>query len=245
MRHPVGGIAARHWNGQSRVDSTSLGVMSVIQDVFSYAVRGNGKYILIIGSVIHVMSYLMGFAPLIGIIANWILFAYFCAVYFQIIETTATGSTEAPEFPEISNPVGDLLVPMCKVCGVALAVFSPLIAYLFAVDNPSAGVVFALAGAAAVYFPMAMMAVVVLGYLGAMGPQIVVPAIFRAGGLYWLSVFLLLMLYLGQIYVVDAVEGIPFLGQIVSAVVSMYLLMTNGRMLGIIYRERREEMGWI
>lgn len=217
----------------------------MIQDVFGYAVRGNGKSILIIGSVIKILSIVMSFAPLLGVLAHLILFAYFCALYFQIIETTATGSTEAPEFPEIMNPIGDLLAPMLKVCGVALAVLGPLLVYLISVDEPSAGVVFALAGVSAAYFPMAMMAVVVLGYMGAMGPQIVLPAIARAGGLYWLSVFVLLMMYMAQSYLLGVLDGIPFLGAVIASVLSMYLLMTNGRMLGIIYRERREQMGWI
>lgn len=219
--------------------------MNVIQDVCTYAIRGNGKWILLIGSVIKVLAIVMSFAPLIGMIANWILFAYFCALYFQIIETTASGSAEASEFPEISHPIDDLLLPMLKVIGVTLAVFSPVVVYLLAMEEPVPGIVFSLAAGGAIYFPMAMMAVAVLGYLGAMGPQIVLPAILRAGGLYWLAVFLLVMLYMGQSYVEDLLAGSPFLGAVLSAVISMYLLMANGRMLGIIYRERREQMGWI
>jgi hypothetical protein len=244
-------LAGAGWKTVSALESsgsTGFGrvpLMSVVQDVFTYAFRGSGKYILVIGSIIKVLAIVMSFAPLIGLLANWILFAYFCALYFQIIETTATGSAEVPEFPEISHPIDDLLLPMLKVIGVVLAVFSPVVIYLFAAEEPAAGIVFSLVAAGAIYFPMAMMGVAVLGYLGAMGPQIVLPAIMRAGGLYWLAVFLLVMLYMGQTYLEDYLSAIPYLGAVLSALISMYLLMTNGRMLGIIYRERREQMGWI
>ena len=90
-----------------------------------------------------------------------------------------------------------------------------------------------------------MMGVVVLGYFGAISPHIVIPAIVRAGGVYWLAVSVLAMLYLGQSFLAGMLDGWPIIGTLIMSIASMYLLMTNGRILGIIYRERREQMNWI
>lgn len=220
--------------------------INLLSDIFTYAFRGGGKYILAIGTGLFLLSELFAFAWIFGLIAQWILFAYFCSVFFQIIESTATGGSEAPEFPDTANLFEDLFVPMLKVIGVWVVCFGPALGYgIFSEGEMSEVLFFVLLAAGVAYFPMAMTAVAVLGYLGALSPHIVLPAMARAGGLYWLAVFLLVMLYLGIQFVLTVFGGIPVIGAVLAAALGMYLLMTNGRTLGIIYRERREEMNWI
>jgi hypothetical protein len=92
---------------------------------------------------------------------------------------------------------------------------------------------------------MAMLAVVVLGYTGAHSPHIVIPAIFRGGGLYWLGVFLLCLLYVADTIIENAMSGSFIIGPVVMFLVSSYTMMTNARILGVVYRERQEELGWV
>ena len=221
--------------------------MNVVLDIVTYALRGSGKYILLFGAVLSVVRDLVSFAPLIGWIAALFLVGYFCAIYFEIIQTTATGGREAPAFPETSNIFSDLFWPMMQVIVVLLASFAPWLAYSILVDEDALNplVVFGLLGLGVVYFPMAMLAVVVLGYMGAMSPHIVLPAIFRGGLLYWLSVFLLCLLYMAEVFIAALLSGHFIIGSLIMAAVGMYTLMTNGRILGIVYREREEELGWI
>ena len=221
--------------------------MGIIQDIFTYPFRKSGKYMIVIGSVLSVLSELVRFAPLFGVVASLILAAYLTATYFEIIETTSTGSDEAPMFPNISNAWEDLAWPMIKSVIVFLVSFAPWLIYAFGVYEAEqhAGVHIALLGFAAIYLPMAMLGVVVLGYLGGLSPHIVFPAIFRAGGLYWLAVFLIVLIFLFQVFLGGLMEGRPVLGTLVLSVAGIVAMMLNGRTLGIIYRERREEMGWI
>lgn len=221
--------------------------MGIVQDIFSYPFRGSGKYMLLFGSILSVISELVRFAPLFGGIASLVLAAYLTATYFEIIETTATGSDEAPMFPSISNAWEDLIWPLLKSIIVFLVSFAPLLIYIYGVDvgDRQDSIAFALSGFGAIYFPMAMMAVVVLGYLGAMSPHIVFPAILRAGGLYWLAVFLFVLIFLFQGFLGGVMARIPIAGTLTMAVVGIVAMMWNGRILGVIYRERREEMGWI
>lgn len=221
--------------------------MGILQDIFTYPFRGSGKYMLLIGAVLSALSEWVRFAPLFGGIASLVLAAYLTATYFEIIETTATGSDEAPMFPNVSNVWEDLIWPMLKSVIVFLASFAPALIYLFGVDDgdQQAAVTFALLGLGALYFPMAMMAVAVLGYLGAMSPHIVIPAIIRAGGLYWLAVFLFVLIFMFEAFLGGLMDRVPIAGTLMMAMVGIIAMMLNGRILGIIYRERREEMGWI
>lgn len=220
--------------------------MGILQDIFTYPFRGSGKYMLLFGVVLSLVSRLASFAPAFGNIAVLILAAYLTATYFEIIETTATGSDEAPVFPNVTSFWEDMIWPLLKSVIVALFSFAPLWIYAIMADGHTRPEwVLALAGLGAIYFPMAMTAMVVLGYLGAMLPHIVVPAIFRAGGLYWLAVFLIILIYLFQSFIEGGLAGIPILGAMVASLIKIVAMMLNGRTLGILYRERREEMGWI
>jgi hypothetical protein len=64
----------------------------------SYAIRGNGKYRLIIGGVLSVVQSLASLAPRFGFITLVIVAIYYCAYYFDIVQSTATGEDQAPEF---------------------------------------------------------------------------------------------------------------------------------------------------
>jgi len=221
--------------------------VGIIQDIFSYPFRGSGKYMILIGTLLAVAAELVKFAPLFGGVASLLLAAYLTATYFEIIETTATGSDEAPMFPNVSSVWEDLVWPFLKSVIVALVVFSPVAIYLWAVPDESVEPVIALCllGFSVDYFPMAMLAVVVLGYLGAMSPHVVFPAIFRAGGLYWLAVFLVVLIAMAKRFLGALLEGSPLLGTVLLAGVAIIATMLNGRTLGIVYRERQEAMGWI
>jgi hypothetical protein len=221
--------------------------MILLKDVLGYAWRGSGKYVLVTCVVLSVIADLAGIAPLIGLPASVLIGGYFCAIYFQLIQSSAVGGKEAPEFPETSSILEDIVWPLVQVTIVAVVSFGPLLAYsIWASDNGfnpliSWGLVFF----GVIYFPMAMLAVVVLGYTGALSPHIVLPSIIRGGWLYWGAVLMLASLY-GLSGIIDqTLEDQIVVGHLVMAVVSTYTFMTNARLLGVIYRERQDELGWL
>ncbi|RYD39814.1 MAG: hypothetical protein EOP85_15315 [Verrucomicrobiaceae bacterium] len=221
--------------------------MNLLKDILTYAVRGSGKYLLLTCVVLSVVADLAGIAPLLGGIAAVLLSGYFCATYFHLIQSTATGGKEAPEFPETSNIFEDIIWPMLQIFIVALVSFGPGIAYVMSQDEQTGNmwVALGLLGAGVVYFPMAMLAVVVLGYSWALSPHIVLPAIFRAGWIYWLGVVMLGILYVVSTIVERKLSGQIIVSHLVMAVVGSYTMITNARILGVVYRERQEELGWL
>ena len=170
--------------------------MNFFTDTLSYPFRGAGKYILLIGALISIASDIASLAPLFGGIAVLVLFGYFCAMYFQIIESTAVGGLEAPEYPNLMNLMDDIIWPMLKVLFILIASFAPMWSYLWlCAPHADVRIALLLGGLGLLYAPMAVLAVVLLGYVGAMSPQIVIPSIFRAGWLYVAAVLLLIGIY--------------------------------------------------
>ena len=162
--------------------------MTIVGDALKYPFRGNGKYILLVGAILLILTDIASFAPLIGMIAQLIMFGYFCSSYFAIIQTTSTGSDEAPQFPSASDPVDDIIMPALWVTGVVLLASAPAIAYFLIGSTPlTATAEFAMMAFFALYFPMAMLAVVNRGTLAAALPHVVVTSIFRACCIYWRS----------------------------------------------------------
>lgn len=221
--------------------------MNILKDILTYAYRGSGKYVLFFCVVLSIVAELAGIAPLVGPIAALLLSAYFCAIYFQMIQSSATGGKEAPEFPDIANFFEDVIWPMLQVFVVALVSFGPLISYSIWAreDQFNPLIAYGLVGFGVIYFPMAMLAVVVLGYTGALSPHIVIPAIFRGGWLYWVGVFMLCLLYVAGSIIGNVLSGSLIIGTLVMSLISSYTFMTNARILGVVYRERQEELGWL
>jgi hypothetical protein len=42
----------------------------------------------------------------------------------------------------------------------------------------------------------------------------------------------------------EALKGNIITGSLIMSVVGVYTMMTNARMLGVLYRERSDHMGW-
>lgn len=221
--------------------------MNIFGDILTYAFRGSGKYVLITCVLLSIAADLAYFAPIVGLVASALLGGYFCALYFQLIQSSATGGKEAPEYPSTSNIFEDIIWPMLQIFMVALVSFGPWIGYLIwvDVDRLSPAIDYGLLGFGILYFPMALLAVVVLGHLGALSPHIVIPAIYRGGWLYWVGVFMLCLLYYVKTIIWAAMAGKLIAGTLVMSIVGAYTLMTNARILGVVYREREEDLGWL
>lgn len=220
--------------------------MNFFTDVITYPLRGSGKYVLLIGAIISIAADLSSLAPMIGAIAGFFVFCYFCAVYFNIIQSSAVGGKEAPEYPDLSNIMEDVIWPMLQITMILVASLSPFLIYHFATGEAANPLVsLTLVGVAITYAPMAILSVSVLGYMGAISPHIIIPSIFRAGWLYVAAVLLVLGIYWLQSKAADFLSGLFIVKFVILSLIGMYCMMANGRALGLIFRQKREELNWI
>lgn len=220
--------------------------MNILKDIFTYSFRGGGKYVLIIGAILSIIMDLVSFAPLFGLIAFVLITGYFCALYYIMIQSSASGADEAPEFPSISNVIEDIFLPMAQILIVAIVAFGPYLVYVIWLTNFSNALIsFVLILFGIVYFPMALLAVIILGYIGAASPHIVLPSIYRAGWVYWVGFALLCILYIIEAILFEYLSGIFIFSTLVMSLLGIFTFMTNARILGLVYRERQEELGWL
>ncbi|MDQ8190702.1 hypothetical protein [Roseibacillus persicicus] len=219
----------------------------ILRDGLAYPFRENGRMILIWGAILGVASDLASILPVIGLIAWLVLAGFFCSTFFEIMVSSASGSDDCPGFPNLSDLLEDLILPFIKVVAVALFSFAPALIFAFTADGGAATYVLlmALVGVGIVYFPMAILGVGILGTFRALSPHIVVPSIFKAGGLYWAIVGILFAVYVLQSFLLALLGEIFIVGALVAAFVSMLALMINGRLLGLLYRNKEDELEWI
>jgi hypothetical protein len=216
-----------------------------LKDIITYAYRGNNKYVLLMCVIVSAVARYADMSPYFGPVAGLLLSAYLCAVYFQMIQSSATGGMEAPEFLHTTDLVQDIIWPMVQVYLVGLVSFAPWLVYSYwSGEEPFKSMIGSgLIGLGVIYLPMAMLAVAVLG-TGALSPHIVIPAIFHGGWLYWVSVVLLCLLYLAESIIGSAFSR-SLTYTLVMALVGGYTLMTSARILGVVYRERQDELRWL
>ena len=226
--------------------------LPLLEDVFTYAIRGGGKFVLIIGGVLMMGAKLAVLGGPLGLIAIVFLMSYFNAIFWDNIMTTAGGSEECDGFPDITDLFGDLIAPFIKTILVMILSFFPYFVWIIWGDG-NLLIDWALFFAGAAYFPMALMGLVVLGTFRAVSPHIVIPAIFRSGFTYWIAFGLLVLTQFSESYVetwlTNALPSsvlttyvmIPAL----MCFVAIYTLMTSGRVLGLIYLKREDEIGWV
>ena len=55
---------------------------------------------------------------------------------------------------------------------------------------------------------------------------------------------MLVVLYLLEYMIMSLFGGVFILSAVVAALVGMYVLITNARILGLIFRERQDELNW-
>ena len=219
-------------------------LLELARDALTYPIRGSGKWILLTCAVLSIIADIVMFAPMLGFFAWVLICAYFCAIYVDLIQSTANGEKDAPHFPETSNLMTDVIWPYMQVIFIFLISFSPLILCPLLIGTPNTLVLIALSALGCAYFPMGMLAVVMCGTLWAANPIRVIPSIFRVGGLYLLAVLLLIGLYFAEVQLLEMQGGGMIKNTLIMALTGPYVFMANARILGIIWRERREDLGW-
>ena len=91
---------------------------------------------------------------------------------------------------------------------------------------------------------MAVLAAQAFGSLGAALPHVVIPAVLRALPGYLIAVVALVAGFVVCDVAQALTAGIPYVGWFLTAVVALYSLMFQGRLIGLIYRTKSDKLGW-
>lgn len=158
-----------------------------------------------------------------------------------------TDHDRMPDWPNFTDFLDDILHPFLRLLGLVLVSFGPWIALMVFLeeDTPFYLVwVFLALGLGCLYFPMAVLDSSAYGNLLAALPHVVFPAVFRSLPLYALAVLALVIVFVLSAIAGDFAAVIPIAGWFVAAAVSLYSLVFQARFIGLIYRHKRDDLGW-
>lgn len=225
---------------------------------FLYPIKGDGIYLLVVGGVFLLLldgaQYLARFAYGYGFMA-FIFLSVFGGGYLvsylrKILTASALGENRVPDWPEVDEFWADILSPFLQFIGTIVVCFAP--ALLMTIFGPADSewlgwAIFAMVLLGCVYFPMGFTAVAMFDSVMALNPLVIIPSILRIPSTYLFAVILfaviLFVRWLGDVLLPKLIQP-QLLWWIVSGFLSLYLLMVEVRILGLLYRAKKHELGW-
>ncbi len=217
-----------------------------LPDALNYPIRGDGKYLLAIGAGLSALLSFASGAIIIGGAAMIVGLAYFNAYYCNIVESTVSGNDDAPDWPDVSDFAGEILLPLLRTLGVWLLSFLPFLAVVMLRDDDriwTSPPVWLAIVCGVFYFPMAILNVIVGNEIALALPQHVMPRIRSAFPEYLVLAGLLLAGVVVSVVVASLTAMVPFTGGLLGAGASLYFAMAQARLAGLFYRNHLEEAG--
>ncbi len=216
----------------------------MISDSLSYPFRGGGIFIMITGTITAMILQFATIVPLIGLLALVLFYGYFTAYYYQILQRTATGGDQEPEWPDLSEFFDDMIRPVFQVLGVLI--ISNLLWLLALWQFGEGSIVTLIAeGIGMFYFPMAILGVVILGHIGGANPILIIPSIMRSFSAYALVAAIAIALPFALNALLNLTQGTPFIGWGVSTLFGLYFITVHARLLGLFYRKNEAKLDWL
>lgn len=219
--------------------------MSTLLDSLTFPWRGNAKWIFLWLIILAFGSRLAAYAPLVGFIAVLFIAAYFCATYCHLIELSTSEDELPATSPDFSNIFGDFIIPTIRVVVIGMIILIAPAVYITTTGNyPDSSLSFLLFLPGLIYAPMALLGWIVFNNPVAISPHIVIPSIFRIGVPYLWIILLLFVISAAQSFLESGVTSFPLIGILLVEISSIYVLMASARLIGAIYRDNKENLGW-
>ena len=233
--------------------------VTLLVNALRYPIQRQGWVLLIGGSLLLFLidmvaaGLFMGtpamaaFALLFGVMALGYLFSFMQ----RIITTTAMGEQHMPGWPDFTEVWQDMIYPFRLLWGVFGACFGPALVCWYFASNGSdfaeqAQIPLVIAGF--LYLPMALLGVAMSDDLASLNPLFVVASICKVPMQYVIAC-LLLGVIIGIKWAVEVAmaKAIPLfaLRYLISAVVLLYFLVVEMRVLGLMYFWNRRKLGWM
>ena len=226
---------------------------------FKYPLTGDGAMLIGTGTIFFLIldgaKMLARFAPIYGWAAMAILTVFgigYLTVYLRLnLSATALGEDRMPDWPEMSG----IVAAFFELLGTVFFCFAPAIgltiyAAVHGGDGDTAWLGWATTALillGCVYFPMSFMAVAMYDSVTAVNPLLVIPSIAKVLREYVLTVvllaFILILRWLLKNYLATILP-VPLLPTILSSLLGLYLLIVEMRILGLLYRNKKYELGW-
>jgi hypothetical protein len=211
---------------------------------FGYPLRGQSWPLLLTGAAFFFGGSIVAtYSLAVGILLHLLLAAYLVAYVIRIIAETAIGREQPPEWPGADDLWESFVKPFLLVNLAGVLCAGPGLAFLFhaGVEAP---VGWALLLAGGFCFPMALTAVAMFQTVSALNPMLVMRSIARIPFGYAVAACLFFAASLLKAAGDSVSEMIPYVGALIGCVASLYFLMVEARILGLLYRIHQTRLGW-
>lgn len=246
--------------GQAVTRERSRNLFLCLHEVFGYPLRASGIFLLFGGSILlGGYQFMMAWASRVGpfgigaiILYTFLFMGYFTAYLHKIVQASANGEQELPDWPDFSSIWDDIGQPALHMIGVFLISFGPVQYYLYSRGSEATPWIWVpLLVVGLVYFPMACLSVAMFNTILAANPLTVFASMFKVLQNYYLASFIFWAAFIMSFAVDILLALIPknfmalrFVLWAVSVPVSVYLFVIEARVLGLIYYGNRDKLGW-
>ena len=211
---------------------------------FVYPLCGWSSVLVLFGAImLFFTEFALKWSPLRTLPVFLALLGYLFSWIISIINRTADGDDELPNFPAIT--VG-LLRNFGLFFGLKLVCFLPLILYvagIFLFDFSLKLAIFPLMFGILV-FPMAEMRVAMFETLEALNPFKIIQSIATVPTAYACTCLVFVFLMYVGVFMKMLLSQVPLAGGFLGTYFDLYVFVVEARLLGLIYFAYEEELDW-
>ena len=204
---------------------------------FVYPFQDTGIFTLLAGTALVTALYFLTqlicafFVLIVGF--SFYLWAY----YISIIPSTVAEEDELPDWPDLSDPWGDIVKPVLLMCVAGFVSWLPFFLYMiFAVDWQAR--IDRFGGG------LQLLAVSIFKTPVALNPVLIVKSVARIPIRYFNACVLFFLIFIVNNWLGPAMSGFPIVGTAVQLFFSLYMTTVAMRVLGLIYRANAEKLDW-
>jgi predicted Zn finger-like uncharacterized protein len=234
-----------YWTGTppgEEEDQDTRPFLHRLPDAFAYPFQGSGLVLILVGTVcFSILDFFASFSPF-GFIGTIFVAGYLCAFMMKIVNSSADGKKELPDWPDVSDFLDDIVVPLFQVLWTGIFCFAPAIVYLIFVHIDI--VFWLLIGLGILYFPMALIAVALTNSILSINPIVVLPSIIKVPVDYLVACILLGLLVALENFGQLLVSFIPLAGLLLKNLFALYFVIVEAHVLGLIYHANQEKLAW-
>ena len=224
------------------------GFFARLPGAFVYPFKGSGIILLVMGGVLFWLMWIAVALLFAGLVVFFIA-GYLCAYMLKIINATANGEDELPDWPRFADFWEDIVGPYFMVALTNLLSFLPAVlffAYTVYVQAPQLPAFFALLGVGLFFLPMNLLTVAVFNSLAGLNPFRVIRAIAKTFGGYLVACAVISLIVALRVYspILTSLIPVPVVGRVLEGILSFYLLTVEMRILGLLYRCYAKRLAW-
>jgi hypothetical protein len=226
----------------------------------AYPFRGLGWAAIIAGAVVFAALEFVASLPvhagfllvklLLRMVLGIGLGGYLAAFMLKVLGASAGGEDLPPDWPDLTSIWEGLIRPLLLLLGAGVLAFGPAIILLWRdpqrVSEWTAWpALWAAAAWAVLYFPMAVIGAALYESFAGLNPVMVVMGIARTLPAYLAAVATFFLCCAAGGLLHGHISGaIPLLGSVAAGAVSLYFIMVEMRVLGLLYRTHARRLGW-